>query len=125
MQKVMEFKGVDGEMIAVPMRADAAVPILYRQSFGRDIFNDFGRLAGSIEGKNKNSLDVLEGIDLELLSNLAYIFAKRADKTITEDQIEWLSQFDMMEIINSAAEIINLWTGNLGTLSKAKKNSGR
>lgn len=125
MQKTIDMKGADGTMIAVPMRADAAVPILYRQKFGRDIFSDLGKMASGFEGKKKGDAALLEGIDLELISNLAYIFAKRADKTISDDQVEWLSQFDMMELIYAAADIIGLWQGNASTQSQSKKNSVR
>lgn len=122
MQKRIEIKGENGEMISVPMRADAAVPILYRRFFSRDIFQDLGKMAAGLPRKKKTEAETLSQMDLQMISNLAYTFAKRADKEITDDVFEWLSQFDMMGILESAEDIIGMWYQNANTSSVAKKN---
>lgn len=91
----------------VEMTANAFTPIKFKNLFNEDL------IVGLSKINNSNP-------DIELLSKLAFCLASQADKNVVNLE-EWLSQFDMMDLISSFGEILNLWVSNTKQTSKPKK----
>ena len=109
-----------GEM-SIPMLANGATPIRYRMVFGKDLMSEFNQIQEDT-GKASTSL-----------SELAFIMAKAAEafnekKAMTtlnqESYVEWLEQFEPLDLVLAAEDIVNLYMGNGETLSEAKKKAG-
>ena len=72
----------------VKFKANGATTRRYRAKFHRDIFTDIQRIQ-----VNSNGESTVES--LEAFENIAYIMAKQADDTVSDDVDEWLEQFDI------------------------------
>lgn len=114
MIKTIDMQDMDGNTVHISMRADASVPHLYRAKFGKDIMRDVVKITTQLENvkTEDEATDVLLN-NYDTLENMAYIFAKHADKAVPEDPEEWLSGLAMLSIIESAIELINLWGDNM------------
>lgn len=107
------FKEVKIGNTIVPMESNGATPIRYRKTFHSDIVSTFS-----------NSKD----IDEISLRQLAYIMAKAAEKAdmnrLNEDDfIEWVSQFENMDMMNAFEDVITVYLGDNDVTSKAKKGA--
>ena len=70
MEATVKIDGKD-----VRFKATAAVPLLYRRRFNRDLLRDLREVAAAVrEGRGGLSLQ-----DLTIFENLAYIMAKHAE----------------------------------------------
>ena len=103
----------------VPMLANAATPIRFRQVFGKNLLKYF------MGNESQEEMAAMAG-------ELAYILARAGEgadmgKLSIDDYIAWLEQFDAMAFVNveTVTEIINLYQGNMDGDSSAKKNQGR
>jgi len=113
---------IDG--IAVPFKASAAVPRLYRLKFRRDIYKDFAALKTEVTEGDENKSEI--GIEsLEVFENIAYIMAKHADPAVPASPDEWLEQFNTFSIYEILPQLIDLWGLNVETQVKSKKNIAR
>ena len=102
MEKTLKIDGKD-----VRFKVTGAVPMRYGQQFGTDFFKDVLKMAPLVEKKKATAKDI-SLIDFEVFYNIAWTFAKTADKTIP-DPIEWLdlfSEFPMMDIIPELQELL-------------------
>lgn len=95
--------------IEVLFEANGATPVYYRHKFNRDLMVELSNLAKD----NSKQFEIME--------SLAYIMAKQADATVSDNEIEWLSQFGPVDIFNAAPEIMAIYYGNTETTSEAKK----
>lgn len=103
----------------VPMLANAATPIRYRQVFGKNLLSYF-------MGESSNSeLAAVTG-------ELAYIMARAGDgadmnRLNIDDYIEWLEGFEAAAWIDPEVvpQVVGLYLNNMDGLSSAKKNQGR
>ena len=112
LKKVINIGGID-----VEFKASAAVLYMYRIKFNRDMIKDIQHAySGDIDDVDNISIE-----DLEVFEKVAYIMARHADPTITDDVEEWLSQFGMFAIYNALPEIINLWGVSASGIEKSKK----
>ena len=105
----------------VPMVANGATALRYRHVFGKDLIQELQQAQGDTS-KGFNSLP-----------ELAYIMAKAAEakegkvnmSLLNEESfMEWLEQFDPMDVIMSAEAVINLYTGNTEANVEQKKEEG-
>ena len=101
----------------VPMLANAATAIRYKQVFGKNILAYF-------MGTAKNE-DIAEAVQ-----ELAYIMAKAADKADMnklniDDYIEWTSQFNGFDLLKASDQILALYQGNEVSKSSSKKKHDR
>lgn len=99
-----------GENI-VPMESNGATPIRYRKVFHSDIVSAFS---------NTSTIDEIS------LRQLAYIMAKSAEKAdmskLNEEEfIEWVSQFENLDMMNALEDIVMVYLGNNDITSKPKK----
>lgn len=109
---------IDGTPVA--FQASAATPRIYRNLFGRDIFDDMDRLMTSMNGQKPES-SKLDVIDLELFENVAFTMARQADPSVPDDVMQWLDGFEMFSIYAILPHMLDLWGINIKTMCDAKK----
>lgn len=109
---------IDGTPVA--FQASAATPRIYRNLFGRDIFDDMDKLMSSVKDQNPEN-SKLDVIDLELFENVAFTMARQADPSVPDDVMKWLDGFEMFSIYALLPHILDLWGINMETMSDAKK----
>ena len=109
---------IDGTPVA--FQASAATPRLYRNLFGRDIFDDMDKLMQSVKDQDPEN-SKLDVIDLELFENVAFTMARQADPSVPNDVMQWLDGFEMFSIYAILPHILELWGINMETMSDAKK----
>ena len=114
------FKEVKIGGITVPMLANGATPIRYRHIFHKDLIAEFQE-AQNDYSKVTNSTP-----------ELAFVMAMQAKakegkvdlNLINEDMyVEWLEQFDPMDLPFASDQIVDLYMGNNATTSEAKKKT--
>lgn len=93
--------------IKVTFESSASTPLRYRRMFGSDLIRD-------MENVQKTN-------DTEPILKLAFIMAKQADSTISDDIVEWLDQFDMIPFFESLPQLVALYTESNKTLETSKK----
>ena len=111
---------VDGREI--PFRTSAALPRLYRQYFGSDVFIDLNNIRTKV-GKGKKS--ELPPSALSTIENLAYCMAKHADPSVPDDVNDWLGQFSTTAVYMIAQDIMLMWNEEQKTMSEAKNHQSR
>jgi hypothetical protein len=99
-------------------KSSGALPRIYRNQFGRDIFQDVVQL----EGINKDT--VYETGTMEILENIFYAMAKHADDTVPPIE-EWLEGFETFDLIAATKDILEIWKADIKTKSRAKKKSSQ
>jgi hypothetical protein len=110
MKGINKIIKIDG--IEIPMRASASSPRTYRQVFGKDLFMELDKLRNAYANEGE--------VDLEVIENMAYLFAYQANEEIP-DIDTWLDQFGMTAIYEALPQILELWGENEKTNSKEKK----
>lgn len=101
----------------VPMTANAATPIRFRQVFGEDLLRIFQDAGDGIDGAKAS----------EYAAKLAYIMRLQAGKkpdfkkASEESFYDFLEGFEPMDFIEYAEDIIGLYTAGSKTLEQAKK----
>lgn len=107
----------------VRFKATAAVPLLYRRKFNRDLLRDLREVAAAMEGKKGTG----ENLPLESLTTfeqMAYIMAKHAEPDAVPDSPEeWLDGFSIMPVYAIFPVILDLWSGNMEGLEESKKKA--
>lgn len=106
---------------SIPMLANGATPIRFRMVFGKDIMTEFSKVKEDT------------GVATTSIAELAFIMAKAAEaqaekkpmSTLNIDSfIDWMEQFEPMDLVLAADEIVDLYLGNEATMSEAKKKAG-
>lgn len=118
MEKTVKIDGKN-----VRLKSSAAIPRMYRNIFGKDIFKDMMALKKAMDRKKKQG-DELPVENLEMFENIAYIMAKHADPSrVSNDIGKWLDRFETFSIYQILPEIFELWNLNNKQLEHAKKKS--
>lgn len=116
MEATVKIDGKD-----VRFKATAAVPLLYRRKFNRDLFRDLRAVAAAMEGKEPSG-SALPLQALTTFEQLAYIMAKHAEPDgVPDTPEEWLDGFSMLPIFAIFPVILDLWSGNMEGLEESKK----
>lgn len=102
--------------VEVAMRASAATAIRYRNIFHGDIMKELMEM-------NPEQID---SSVIEKIQKLAFIMAKSAEganmTTLTEDDyLEWLDQFDSIEMMTASKDIVSIYLGGKVSESELKK----
>ena len=92
--------------------ANGATPVLYTRIFRRDFLN------------SANKAD-----DMDIYVELAFVMAKQAEKPLPElinslkyeDYLEWVQDFEAMDIITKVTDIFALYQGQAVQTSVSKK----
>ena len=112
------YKEVKVGNTTVPMLANGATPIRYRMVFGKDIISEF-QLADEDGGRVST-----------IITELAFIMAKAAEAqngqismaTLNQETfVDWLEQFEPMDLAMASEEIVEVYMGNQITHSEVKK----
>lgn len=112
---------IDGQ--DVRFKSTAAVPLLYRRQFNRDLFRDIRIVAAAMSGRDASRTD-LPIQALATFENLAYIMAKHAEPdTVPDSPEEWLDGLSMMPVFAVFPVILDLWSGNVDGLEESKKKA--
>lgn len=118
MEATVKIDGKD-----VRFKATAAVPLLYRRKFNRDLLRDLREVAAAMAGKGATG-DDLPLQALTTFEQMAYIMAKHAEPdTVPNSPEEWLDGFSMMPIVAIFPVILDLWSGNMEGLEESKKKA--
>ena len=112
------FKEVQIGERTVPLQANGATPLWYKQIFHKDIISVLN---------DANNVEKLS----ESAPELAYVMAKQAEKADmtkanTEDFMAWMEQFEALDIVMAANDIMNVYIANkMVSAESKKKESGR
>lgn len=110
MEATVKIDGKD-----VRFKATAAVPLLYRRKFRRDLMRDIQKAATAGD-------DDTGALSVEAIERMAYIMARHADPEAIPDSFEeWMGSLPPMAIYSNIPVIMGLWTGNMACLEEAKK----
>lgn len=103
----------------VRFKATAAVPLLYRRKFNRDLIRD---LSAAAKAKKEDEREAI----METVERMAYIMACHADPSAVPDSLEaWEETISPMAIYAISPVIMALWAGDLEQLEKAQKKTER
>lgn len=114
---------IDGRQVR--FKCTAAVPLLYRRTFGKDLIRDLNAVAEAMRDREAAGKD-LPVEALETFERLAYIMAKHADPDMEANSPEeWLEGFEVLSIYSVFPVIQALWAGNLERLEQAQKKTAQ
>ena len=99
---------IDGKQVT--FKTTGATPLRYKQQVGKDFFAEIAKMSN---GKKFNLAD----LDMEAFYNIAWVFAKTADKTIP-DPLEWLDTFDSFPILDIIPDLQDMLLGTMQTKKK-------
>lgn len=139
MEKIIE---IDGKK--VKFKTSAAIPLLYRTKFKRDILADMQRISKQMQVQEKLKREMREDCEkkgipfdedqfasdlspetLEVFEKIAFLMARHADPDQPDDIVEWMEQFDTFSIYKIFPEIFELWQSGTAQMSKPKKGNGK
>lgn len=112
------FKEISIGGIKIPMLANAATPLRYKHLFHKDIIKEFQEASGDVSKVTDS------------MPELAFIMAMAAEakdgkvdmNLLNEEKfMDWLEQFDPLDLPMASEEIVNLYMGNNITSSEPKK----
>lgn len=111
MQKTVKIGDND-----VLMRSSAATAIRYRNTFHDDIMKELMAM----------DPEKMDAKVIEKIQKLGYIMARSAEHAdmtaLTEDDyLEWLEQFDTLDIMRASKDILMMYLGNKLSSSELKK----
>ena len=101
---------IDGKQIT--FKSTGATPLRYKQQFGKDFFAEIAKMS-----KGSSKKFALENLDMEAFYNIAWVFAKTADKTIPEP-LEWLDTFETFPILDIIPDLQDMLLGTMQTKKK-------
>ena len=107
MEKILT---IDGKQIT--FKSTGATPLRYKQQFGKDFFATIAKMSSG-SAKKFNVAD----LDLEVFYNIAWVFAKSADKTIPAP-LEWLDGFESFPILDIIPDLQDMLLGTMQTKKK-------
>lgn len=121
METTIKIDGKD-----VRLKSTAAVPMLYRRQFNRDVLQDMQIVAKAMKDqKNSEKNPSMKNMPLEALNmfeRLAFIMAKHADPDMEANTPEeWMAGFSTLSIYAIYPVVQAMWDGNLARLEEAKK----
>jgi hypothetical protein len=110
---------IDGK--PVEFKASAAIPRIYRNQFGRDVYKDLMTLNDVIKDQDAEA-STLDGFSWRCLRIcLCYVCGGTSGREVYRAD-EWLDQFNTFSIYQILPELIDLWGMNIKTTVPARKN---
>ena len=111
---------IDGNL--VEFKASAAIPRIYRNRFGRDLFNDLAILSNALSSNDQEASN-LDNFSLEAFEDLAFVMYAAAHPDEHYDSPdEWLDNFQTFSIYQILPKLNDLWGMNTKTTVPAEKN---
>ncbi len=115
-------KKIEIDGIPVEFKASAAIPRIYRNKFGRDVYKDLMMLNDAIKDQDEAESS-LDNFSLQMFEDLAFVMWSAAHPEEKYDSPdEWLDQFNTFSIYQILPELIDLWGMNIKTDVPARKN---
>ena len=108
----------------IKMRSSGATPIKYKMLFNKDLFVDMKPLFVGMK-KNADGTATIPIEAIDVFTRLAYVFACQGDPELDTSFEDWLEQFEMMDIMTSFTDLLDLWNTENLTHATAKKKNGR
>lgn len=117
MEKTIE---VDGKQLT--LKSHGATPILYKNQFKRDYLADIVRLMKTFGAMNVEDManlteEQIAEIDTSVVFDMAWIYAKAADKSIP-DPMAWLSSFEEFPIMDITIHVADMAVASLKSKKK-------
>lgn len=115
MEKTIE---IDGKQ--VKFKSTAATPLRYKAQFHKDYFSEIlklEKLEKVMKNKKISDAERLANVDFDLFYNVAWVFAKTADKAIKEP-IEWLDEFETFPLETILPQLMELIISNMQSKKK-------
>ncbi|MNW36741.1 hypothetical protein D3C74_137590 [compost metagenome] len=109
---------IDGKTVS--FKTTGATPLRYKQQFRKDFFADLVSLVGKLDSKkeiNEIEADDITNINFEIFYNIAWTFAKTADKSIAAP-LDWLDTFDEFPILEILPELQDMLMATVQTKKK-------
>jgi len=111
---------IDGQEVS--LKVNASCLRRYKMQFRRDFIQDIYKLKKLEKYVNKDGVlsaeeEIIAQIDFELFSDLLWLFAKTADKTIPAP-LEWEEQFERIPIQDTLPVVLELLTVMLDSSKK-------
>ena len=133
MEKMIRIGGKDCRL-----KTSAALPRLYRQILGRDIFKDVGSILYLFGSEQEGETDTVkleivadEGSPeqirgLNFIEDLTYIMHKHGDPAQPDTVEAWLEQFDDAgAVFEVVADVLGLWFAENAQTSVSEKKTGK
>ena len=122
MYREINLTTINGEEKAFKFLASATTAYRYRQIFNQDLMVQLNKMQTLQNGGTPD-----ESIDSTIFEKLAFIMNAQAEgkdmKTLNfESFMIWADQFEAMELITHAPEIVELYLGSKITTSVPKKD---
>lgn len=102
----------------IRFKATAAFLKRYKAQFRRDPFADLFKALDAFGGEQIN----LAACDLEIFYDIAWTFAKTANREIPEP-MTWLDEFGEFPLVEVMPQIIDLMAATVGTTVEAKNGT--
>ena len=115
----MEKKIMIGEKECL-IKSSAAIPRLYRMTFGKDVIDEMNALHEHAEKNGEFSPE-----DVTTLENLLYIMNRHGDPTVPDTIEGWFEQFNLTEVYGILPEVIKIWNEENRRTSTAKKKNAQ
>lgn len=111
---------IDGK--EVRLKTNGATPLRYKSQFKKDYLAEIVRLMKMFTLLNKSNLTEMESeeldqVDMSVVYNIVWVYAKTADSTIPEPLL-WLESFDEFPIMEITLQIADMATNSLKTVKK-------
>ncbi len=131
------YKEIKVGEFALPFKASALTPVLYKHVFGYDwlkICSQAAKEADKAERERKEAEErgeVWDGTEVSSIADhipeLAYIMTRQgegadASKLCKEDYYAWLDVLEPTDLLKAAPDILGLYNAQKTTSSVAKKN---
>lgn len=115
MEKTIRIDGKD-----VSFKSTAALPLLYRRMYNRDVMVEMAELSEDFK-KSSVEASTLSISSLEIFERLAHVMNVHADPEAPKELEAWLEQFSTFSIYEVLPQILDLWQLNQVTLNKPRK----
>ena len=92
----------------VPMKATASTLMRYRNQYGADLIEDFGKIQKGLQE------DHITGEVIDMFVGLSHIMARQADPSLPPDPNDWVDEFDVFPIRDILIPVMSLWADSLG-----------
>lgn len=104
----------------ITFRADGATPFLYKQAFGKDLLKIFSEASANADGV----------IASEMAAEVGFVMAQQAASPdplkvdLSRGRfMQWLTQFEPMDLTESAMDVIEVYIASYKGDSTAKKKT--
>lgn len=108
-KKLIKTLKIDGKQ--VQFKATADIPKMYKKKFKRNFVKDLNNIVKTSQKYNitpdHSNMDDLKKLNLDMLANIFWTYAKNADKSISNPKI-WIEEFETFPALHMITELKDL-----------------